>query len=88
MTRYNSEQMLAMLMEQTAHMSENDAAHAVIVEGAPNDDALLGGLFRLAVLGRLSEAAYEPIYAATNRYGYFTTNRMRLVAVRMVKAFR
>jgi len=85
--RINSEQMLADMIAATANMSEDMAAHAVVVEGAPNDDALMGGLFRLAVNGRLSVDAYSVMYATTNSMGVFFNSRSRLVAARMLRAF-
>jgi hypothetical protein len=86
--RYNSEQMLADIMAATATMTEDEAAHAVVVEGAPSDDALLGGLFKATARGIVSVEAYSTLYDMTDTEGRFTTSRARLAATRMLAAYR
>ncbi len=85
--RYNSEQGLAEVIAATATMSDDRAHAAVVVEGAPSDDALLGGLFKATARGILSENAYSVLYGMTDTMGGFKTPQGRLAATRMLAAF-
>lgn len=87
-SRYNSEQVLAMITDEVSVMSDEAVRTAIIVEGTGDDDSLLGRLFRLAVLGTLSDGAYSVLYQSTNADGKFRTEHARLIASRMLRAFR
>ena len=71
------------LAATVAAMGEAQAAQALIVEGAPSDDAILGGLFRLASHGAVSVEAYTEAYDATDKFGKFRGATARLAAARL-----
>jgi acetyl-CoA carboxylase carboxyltransferase component len=87
-SRYNSEQVLAMITDEVSVMSGEAVASAIIVEGTPDDDSLLGRLFRLSYVGTLSDGAYATLYSSTDEFGKFATPQARLVAARMLRSFR
>jgi hypothetical protein len=87
-SRYNSEQALALIADEVSAMSRDAVDTAIIVEGTPDDDSLLGRLFRLTHLGTLSETAYSALYDSTDKFGKFRSPQERLIAGRMLRAFR
>jgi hypothetical protein len=87
-SRYNSEQALALIADEVSAMSRDAVDTAIIVEGTPDDDSLLGRLFRLTHLGTLSETAYSALYDSTDKFGKFKSPQERLIAGRMLRAFR
>jgi hypothetical protein len=80
--RYNT------LAATVAAMSEAQAAQALIVEGAPSDDAILGGLFRLTTHGVVDVEAYTEAYDATDKFGKFRGAHARLAAARLYNEAR
>ena len=80
--RYNT------LAATVAAMSEAQAAQALIVEGAPSDDTILGGLFRLTARGVVDVEAYEDAYNATDKFGKFRGAHARLAAARLYNEAR
>ena len=76
------------LAATVAAMGEAHAAQALIVEGAPSDDAILGGLFRLTTQGAVSVEAYTEAYDATDKFGKFRGATARLAAARLYNEAR
>lgn len=87
-SRYNSEQVLASISREVSAMSRAAVETAIVVEGTPDDDSLLGRLFRLTQLGTISVPAYSDLYESTDRFGRFVSPEARLIASRMWRAFR
>jgi hypothetical protein len=79
---------LAWMREQVAEMSPEGLRMATIAEVDKDDDAILGQLFHAMYAGALGEATYTELYRTTDAYGRFTSPEARLVAARMLKAYR
>lgn len=87
MARLASIWALREIRRKIAEMSEEAKKTATVAEVHLSDDELLGGLFKLNVLGAINGKTYSELYDTTDTEGRFNTPEDRLAAAQMLRLF-